>query len=84
MFPLCLVLINLRTRSHEGSIALSGFAQGIAYGLGALGPLLIGLLHDLTGGWTVPILFLLATSLVILVSAATLAKPSMVESELGL
>ena len=84
VFPLCLVLINLRTRSHEGSIALSGFAQGIAYGLGALGPLLIGLLHDLTGGWTVPILFLLGTSLIILISAATLARPSMVEDEIGL
>ncbi len=84
VFPLCLVLINLRTRSHEGSIALSGFAQGIAYGLGALGPLLIGLLHDLTGGWAVPILFLLGTSLVILVSAATLARPTMVEDEIGL
>ena len=84
VFPLCLVLINLRTRSHEGSIALSGFVQGIAYALGALGPLLIGLLHDLTGGWTVPLAFLLATTLLTLISAAMLAKPVMVEDELGL
>lgn len=84
VFPLCLVLINLRTRSHEGSIALSGFVQGIAYALGALGPLLIGLLHDLTGGWTVPLLFLLATTLLTLISAAMLAKPVLVEDELGI
>ena len=84
VFPLSLVLINLRTRSHEGSIALSGFVQGIAYALGALGPLLIGLLHDLTGGWTVPLTFLLATTLLTLISAAMLAKPLLVEDELGL
>lgn len=84
VFPLCLVLINLRTRSHEGSIALSGFVQGIAYGIGALGPLLIGLLHDLTDGWTIPLLFLLAITLLTLISAVMLAKPRMVEDELGL
>lgn len=82
VFPLCLVLINLRTRTHEGSIALSGFVQGIAYAIGALGPLFIGLLHDLTGGWTVPLLFLLATTLLTLISAVMLAKPRMVEDEL--
>lgn len=82
VFPLCLTLINLRTRSHEGSIALSGFAQGIAYGVGALGPLLIGLMHDLTGGWSIPLLFLLATTLLTLVSAYLLARPRLVEDEL--
>lgn len=82
VFPLCLVLINLRTRSHEGSIALSGFVQGIAYAVGALGPLLIGLLHDVSGGWTVPLAFLLATTLLTLVSAVMLAKPGFVEDEL--
>lgn len=83
VFPLCLVLINLRTRSHEGSIALSGFVQGIAYALGALGPLLIGVLHDVSGGWTVPLAFLLATTLLTLVSAVMLAKPGFVEDELA-
>ncbi|MBX3098062.1 MAG: MFS transporter [Salinibacterium sp.] len=84
VFAVSLVLINLRTRTYEGSIALSGFVQGIAYGLGALGPLVIGLLHDITGGWMVPQLFLLATSLLTLFSAVMLAKPSMVEDELAI
>lgn len=82
VFPLCLVLINLRTRTHEGSIALSGFVQGIAYAAGALGTLFIGLLHDLTAGWTVPLVFLAAASLLTLVSAVLLARPRMVEDEL--
>ncbi len=63
LFPVCLVLINVRTRTHGGTVALSGFAQGTAYALGALGPLLVGLLHDASGGWTLPLLFLLTVTL---------------------
>ncbi len=83
LFPVCLVLINARTRSAAGAVALSGFAQGIAYALGALGPLLVGLLHDVSGGWTLPLLFLLAVALVATVPAVTLATPAFVEDELG-
>ncbi|MEU8082890.1 MFS transporter [Micromonospora sp. NPDC049101] len=83
LFPVCLVLINVRTRSHGGTVALSGFAQGVAYALGALGPLLVGLLHDLSGGWTLPLLFLLAVTLVATIPAITLARPAFVEDELA-
>lgn len=83
IFPLCLVLINLRTRSHEASVALSGFVQGIGYGAGSIGPLVVGAIHDATGAWTMPLLFLLATSLVGLVPAVVLAKRSFVEDELA-
>lgn len=83
LFPVSLVLINVRTRSHGGTVALSGFAQGIAYALGALGPLLVGLLHDANGGWILPLLFLLAVALAATVPAITLAKPAFVEDELA-
>ena len=63
LFPLCLVLINVRTRTHAGSVALSGFTQGLGYTLGALGPLAVGVLHQLTASWTIPLLFLTATAL---------------------
>ena len=82
LFPVCLVLINVRTRTHGGTVALSGFAQGIAYALGALGPLLVGLLHDASGGWTLPLVFLLLVALLAIVAAFTLAKPAFVEDEL--
>nr|BFF21301.1 hypothetical protein GCM10025730_48220 [Promicromonospora thailandica] len=65
-----------------GTVSLSGFAQGVAYALGALGPLLVGLLHDVTGGWTSPLLFLVAVALVATVPAITLARPAFVEDEL--
>ncbi|MEU7588846.1 MFS transporter [Micromonospora sp. NPDC049230] len=83
LFPVCLVLINIRTRTHGGTVALSGFAQGVAYALGALGPLLVGLLHDVSGGWTLPLLFLLAVTLVAAIPAITLARPAFVEDELA-
>ena len=82
-FPVCLVLINSRTRTPAGTVALSGFAQGVAYALGALGPLLVGLLHDVSGGWTLPLLFLLVVALAAIIPAITLAKPSFVEDELA-
>ncbi|GGG24721.1 putative MFS transporter [Rhodococcoides trifolii] len=82
LFPISLVLINSRTRTQGGTVALSGFAQGVAYALGALGPLLVGLLHDASGGWTLPLLFLLAVALIATIPAITLAKPAFVEDEL--
>lgn len=83
LFPVCLVLINSRTRTPAGTVALSSFAQGIAYALGALGPLLVGLLHDISRGWTVPLLFLLAVTLVATIPAITLSRPAFVEDELA-
>lgn len=82
LFPVCLVLINTRTRTHTGSVALSGFAQAIGYTVGAFGPLLVGVLHDASGNWTIPLLFLLATALIGVVGAVVLSRPGLVEDQL--
>lgn len=82
-FPLALVLINLRTRTHAGSVALSGFVQSVGYTIGAFGPLLFGLLHAVSGGWTWPMLFLLGTACAMPVAAAVLARPHMLEDDLN-
>lgn len=82
-FPLALVLINLRTRTHAGAVALSSFVQGIGYTLGALGPLVFGLLHELSGGWTWPMAFLLVTALAVLVAGAVIGRPHMLEDDLA-
>ncbi|WP_104139792.1 MULTISPECIES: CynX/NimT family MFS transporter [unclassified Cryobacterium] len=82
-FPLALVLINLRTRTHAGAVALSSFVQGIGYTLGALGPLVFGLLHELSGGWTWPMVFLLVTALAVLVAGAVIGRPHMLEDDLA-
>jgi CP family cyanate transporter-like MFS transporter len=83
IFPVCLVLINLRTRSHHTSTALSGVVQTIGYSVGALGPLLVGVLHNSTGGWTAPLIFLLSTVVVAAVTGVMLARPRYVEDDLA-
>lgn len=82
LFPLALVLINLRSASPASTVALSGFVQTIGYIVGAVGPFVVGLLHDASGGWTVPLVFLLVVMTVILPAAAVLARNRVVDSEL--
>ncbi|MDO9394938.1 MAG: MFS transporter [Herbiconiux sp.] len=81
LFPLSLVLINLRTRTHAGTVALSSFVQSAGYGLGALGPLLLGVLHDLTGGWTAALLLLIGTAVGVVICGFVLARPRMLEDQ---
>ncbi|WP_278314093.1 MFS transporter [Lolliginicoccus levis] len=78
-FPMALTLINLRTRSAHAAGALSGFTQGVGYLLACGGPLLVGLLHDATGGWNLA-LGLLAVAMVTLITGAFHAcKPRVIE-----
>jgi CP family cyanate transporter-like MFS transporter len=59
VFSLALTTIALRARTGGDTARLSAMAQGFGYLLAALGPFLFGLLHDVTGGWTVPFAMLL-------------------------
>ena len=61
---LALTFFALRTSDHRQAAALSLMAQSIGYFIAALGPIVFGLLHDVSHGWTVP-LIALAASLVI-------------------
>ncbi|MBC7519227.1 MAG: MFS transporter [Microbacteriaceae bacterium] len=83
IFTTSLVLINLRTRTPRGSVALSGFVQAVGYTLGATGPLLLGFLHELTGGWTLALWVLIGTAIIGLIPAMLLRHPSFVEDELA-
>ncbi|EOD70067.1 MFS transporter [Amycolatopsis vancoresmycina] len=60
VFSLGLTVIALRARTGADTARLSGMAQGFGYLFAALGPFLFGLLHDVAGGWTVPLGMLLA------------------------
>ncbi|MGU3417062.1 MFS transporter [Methylobacterium sp. D54C] len=53
-FGLGLTLIVLRAADAASAAGLSAMAQGIGYTCAALGPLVFGLAHEATGGWTVP------------------------------
>ncbi|QCQ91961.1 CynX/NimT family MFS transporter [Rhodococcus sp. SGAir0479] len=82
-FPMSLTLINLRTRTHAGSAALSGFTQGIGYTVACVGPLLFGVLHESTGGWGAPFALLGVAVVVVLISAWAACKPRMLEDSWG-
>lgn len=57
-----LSLFGLRTHDHHQAAALSSMAQFIGYIGAATGPLLIGVLHDATGGWTSPLALLIGAA----------------------
>jgi CP family cyanate transporter-like MFS transporter len=80
-FPLILSTIGLRARTAAGTVALSGFAQSTGYVIAALGPLLVGLLYEATGGWTLPIGFLLVALAGQTLAGLAIARPRYIEDE---
>lgn len=82
IFPLALVLIGLRARTPDGTAALSGWTQAVGYLIAAVGPFGLGIVHDLSGGWTVPLLALLVLSVPQLVLGLSLARPDHIEDHL--
>jgi CP family cyanate transporter-like MFS transporter len=58
-FGLSVFFFTARAADGSTAAALSGFAQGGGYLVAAAGPLLVGLLRSVTGGWTVPVIVLL-------------------------
>ncbi|QTE28769.1 CynX/NimT family MFS transporter [Pengzhenrongella sicca] len=78
-FPLVITLLNLRTRTQRGGVALSGFVQGVGYGLAGLGPVVVGVLYVATGGWAAAIAFLLATVVLMVLAGAIACRPIMLE-----
>jgi CP family cyanate transporter-like MFS transporter len=63
----CLVLAlafqGQRAADPAQAAALASMAQSVGYSVAAVGPVLLGILHDLTGGWTLPLLLLVALTL---------------------
>jgi CP family cyanate transporter-like MFS transporter len=82
-FPLILTLIGLRARTPEGTAALSAFTQSTGYLIAAAGPFAVGLVHDVSGGWTVPLVLLLALALPLFPLAAYVSKVRYVEDQLA-
>jgi MFS transporter, CP family, cyanate transporter len=48
-------LTMARAPNPATAASLSGFAQGAGYLLASTGPLFVGLLHSVTGGWAIPV-----------------------------
>lgn len=81
LFPLSLVLLSIRARTPESAVALSGFVQSIGYGIAAVFPLLIGLLHETTGGWQVPLLVVIGVLVVSIPAGLVAGRRRTIEDE---
>jgi MFS transporter, CP family, cyanate transporter len=82
-FTMVLALIGLRAATPEGTAALSSFTQATGYLLAAIGPFGVGVLHDLSDGWTVPLLALTTLTVPMLVLGNFVARVSYVEDQLN-
>ncbi|AJK68325.1 MFS transporter [Corynebacterium marinum] len=59
-FPTAIALIPARSRVPLVTARLSGFVQPIGYVIAAAGPLLVGVVREATGGWSVILPVLMA------------------------
>lgn len=82
-FPMVLTLIGLRATTAEGTAALSSFTQATGYLMAAIGPFGVGVLHEASGGWTVPLVALTALVLPMLALGSYVARPAAVEEQLA-
>ena len=71
-FGLSLLFLAIRADTPETAAALSGMAQSVGYLVAAVGPFAFGAIHDLSGGWTLPLLSLA----VVLVAKVTAGLPA--------
>lgn len=81
-FSLSMMFFSLRTSNGQQAAEMSGMAQSFGYLLAALGPVLIGALHDLTNGWQVPLIMLFIISTIILIVGLESGKQRIVTDQL--
>lgn len=65
-FALALTFFSIRARNAKDSAELSGMAQSIGYCAAATGPIMIGLVFDITNNWTIPLFLLIVISIAII------------------
>ena len=83
IFPLVMVMISRSGTSTAETTALSTLAQSSGYLLATMGPFGMGLLHSATGGWTLPLVLLLALALVQIAVSHLITGPAMAGKPAG-
>ncbi len=81
-FPTAIALITARTRHPSVTAQLSGFVQPVGYALAAIGPFVVGLVHEATGGWSLVIVLLMLTSVPLTLAGLRVARPTYVDDEI--
>jgi CP family cyanate transporter-like MFS transporter len=80
---LALTMMVVRAPDERHAAELSGMAQTVGYLLAATGPLLLGAIHDLSHGWTVPMIAMTVALVPILLSGLAAGRPRMVGARDG-
>jgi MFS transporter, CP family, cyanate transporter len=82
-FAMVLALLGMRARTAETTATLSTAAQGWGYLLAATGPLLVGVLHGATGGYTGMFVLVLAGVAGLGISGVLVTRNRYVDDELA-
>ncbi|MGY1605715.1 MFS transporter [Geodermatophilus sp. SYSU D00700] len=72
---LAVTLVVLRSADAGTAARLSGMTQLVGYTAGALGPVVVGALSEATGGWTAPLVLLLAVGAGLAAAGVAAARP---------
>ncbi|SHG31358.1 MFS transporter [Geodermatophilus nigrescens] len=72
---LAVTLVVLRSADAGVAARLSGMSQLVGYAVGGLGPVVVGALSEATGGWTVPLVLLLAVGAGLAAAGVAAARP---------
>ncbi len=79
VIPGYLRLINMRTRTTEGSTNLAAFTITLGYLIAVFGPILFGALLNTTNGYFAPFVMCLVIAVVILISGRKSVEPVFLE-----
>lgn len=80
-FSLSMMFFTIRTKDGKEAAELSGMAQSFGYLLAAVGPVLVGVLHDRSNGWLMPLIFLIIISVVILAAGIVSGKEGTISDQ---
>jgi CP family cyanate transporter-like MFS transporter len=80
---LSLYFMMARSSTPATAAALSGMSQSWGYLIASVGPLLVGLLHDLTDGWAASIGLLLVIAVATMVTGVLAGRPLFVDAPAG-
>ncbi len=81
-FPTAIALITARTRHPSVTAQVSGFVQPVGYALAAIGPFVVGLVHEATDSWTLVIVLLGLTAVPLTLAGLRVASPTYVDDEI--
>jgi CP family cyanate transporter-like MFS transporter len=77
-FSLTLTLVVLRAPDGPHTTALSGMVQALGYAVAGCGPFVLGVIHDVTGGWSVPLITMLGLCVAMLACGLGAGRPGLV------